>query len=127
MSVCFTLNNKFRALRLESRIIEVGNHPFIRLSKMDVSGQIRDGDGERDDFVMFPRMSKRQEVETGMEETVRLTRRASRVMRGRCGGGGMKRRRRRSGVSQGGDVLGKAMCKEQMSKQVKGKLFDRLI
>lgn len=47
----------------------------------DVAGEIRMGDGERerDDFVMFPRMSKRQEVGTGMKEMVRSVRLARRA------------------------------------------------
>ncbi|KAJ4889918.1 Uncharacterized protein Rs2_29666 [Raphanus sativus] len=79
-------------------------------------------------------MSKRQEVETGVEKTVRsvrLTRRASGVMRGRCGGGGMKRRQRKSGVSQGGDVRGvrasKITTADSFGPVVLGSTFDRLL
>lgn len=83
--------DKFKALRLERRVIEVGIGPLMRLS--DKSMNVR---FEWKDFgmfperlawemvretmsCMFPRMTNSPEVETGTEETVmsvRLTRRA---------------------------------------------------
>ncbi|KAH0942200.1 hypothetical protein HID58_001837 [Brassica napus] len=84
-------DDKFKALRLERRVIEVGIGPLMRLS--DKSMNVR---FEWKDFgmfperlawemvretmsCMFPRMTNSPEVETGTEETVmsvRLTRRA---------------------------------------------------
>lgn len=84
-------DDKFRALRLERRVMEVGMEPLMRLSdksmKVRLEWNVLGMFPERFAWetvreatsCMFPRMTKRPEVETGTEETVRsvrLTRRA---------------------------------------------------